>query len=492
MNIQDVMKKDLKTKNKFLFGVYFLTMLLGLLLSISSKDQTTIILYSVELIIVVLLFVVINHLLKKPFIYPYASVIIVAAFSIYSIATSGGNMNITLIAFFTLVFSVVPLNRKVFAVGASLGLVVLIFNRFNSQPEDLDILTSTFQYAILIYLLMCVLLTVVIILNTKNTKIVYDLLLQSEQQTKEKEEEKNILKRNLDDIIDHLVNSNDLIQSNLNSQSEMVNAIQEVASGTEVQIKEVNKIKNQSTKTLEKMTDLGNLSTALLETSNESTSLLHSGEEKMSFLVENTRGLQTVIHGLQKNFDVLTHKIEETNSFANDIRQITEQTNLLALNASIEAARAGEAGKGFSVVAGEIRKLAEHTNSITEKISSNLAEVNQSNKLALQSMDESGEKIDSNLQSTDSVSKVFYSLATNIKQLANELGNLDKLSSEVTEGSHSVDHATSELASVIDEASASLEELSATVETLNVDNEKIAINMASTVEKAELIQSKEK
>ncbi|MBM7602340.1 methyl-accepting chemotaxis protein [Metabacillus crassostreae] len=490
MSIQEMMNKDLKTKNKFLFGVYFLTMLLGLLNAVSSGDQATIILFGIELFIVVLLYVVVVLFLKKSYVYPYASVFIVAAFSVYSIAMAGGNMNITLIAFFTLVFSVVPLNRKVFGFGAILGLFVLIFNRFNAQADSLEVLTNTFQYAILIYVLMCVLLSVVIILNTKNTKIVYDLLTKSEQETRDKEAEKNLLKNNIDAIINHLVNSNDLIQSNLQSQSEMVNAIQEVASGTEVQIKEVNEIKNQSTKTLEKMIELGNLSSVLLEKSNESTSLLNSGEEKMNFLVDNTQGLQAVIHGLQKNFDVLSHKIEETNSFANDIRQITEQTNLLALNASIEAARAGEAGKGFSVVAGEIRKLAEHTNTITEKISSNLIEVNQSNKLALQSMNESGEKINDNLQSTDSVSKVFYSLATNIKQLANELSQLDKLSNVVTDGSHSVDRATNELASVIDEASASLEELSATVETLNLDNEKIAGNMASTVEKAELLSSK--
>ena len=60
--------------------------------------------------------------------------------------------------------------------------------------------------------------------------------------------------------------------------------------------------------------------------------------------------------------------VEQISILTESIMAITEQTNLLALNAAIEAARAGDAGKGFSVVAEEIKKLAEQSKSTAEEI----------------------------------------------------------------------------------------------------------------------------
>jgi len=74
---------------------------------------------------------------------------------------------------------------------------------------------------------------------------------------------------------------------------------------------------------------------------------------------------------IKKNMDEAIAKskeVEKIKVLSDAILQISSQTNLLALNASIEAARAGEAGRGFSVVAEEIRNLAESSKSTVNEI----------------------------------------------------------------------------------------------------------------------------
>jgi methyl-accepting chemotaxis protein len=85
-----------------------------------------------------------------------------------------------------------------------------------------------------------------------------------------------------------------------------------------------------------------------------------------------------------QSIETLAKNSEEIGRAASLIREIAAQTNLLALNAAIEAARAGDHGRGFSVVAGEVRRLAEQTGSATGDIDAMIARVQQRAQDALE------------------------------------------------------------------------------------------------------------
>nr|WP_269140725.1 methyl-accepting chemotaxis protein [Radiobacillus kanasensis] len=93
-----------------------------------------------------------------------------------------------------------------------------------------------------------------------------------------------------------------------------------------------------------------------------------TGKQQLDLVTEQTVSLKDSVNVIKTNFGSLEANSKEIGNIIAVITNIAEQTNLLALNAAIEAARAGEHGKGFSVVAAEVRKLAEQTKTSSSHI----------------------------------------------------------------------------------------------------------------------------
>jgi methyl-accepting chemotaxis protein len=88
----------------------------------------------------------------------------------------------------------------------------------------------------------------------------------------------------------------------------------------------------------------------------------------------------------------------EIGDILNVINDIAEQTNLLALNAAIEAARAGEQGRGFSVVANEVKKLAENTGTATKEISVMISNIQKDTEKSVTAMNAGKEEVEHGVQ----------------------------------------------------------------------------------------------
>jgi methyl-accepting chemotaxis protein len=108
-------------------------------------------------------------------------------------------------------------------------------------------------------------------------------------------------------------------------------------------------------------------------TENNSAQTTHLAEEGAKLIADSAGEMEEtarIVADSAQKLRLLETRVEEIGGIAGVIKDIADQTNLLALNAAIEAARAGEQGRGFSVVADEVRNLAERTARATGEIES--------------------------------------------------------------------------------------------------------------------------
>ncbi|CAM3904485.1 methyl-accepting chemotaxis protein [Mesobacillus zeae] len=367
-----------------------------------------------------------------------------------------------------------------------MGFGVLLLNYFYASDKAAE---PAFTTGFLTYLLTAAALFVLIKITGRQSMLVERLLVESVETRVEKEEKQEILEHEITQMAERIAEVNRQIQHHSGAQLEMKTAIREVAAGSQNQTEQIASIAENSFSASQAMGEMEVVTAELFKDTERAHGMAMDGEGKISVLQSEMNDVHGMISGLNKAFEQLTNKIQETNEYAVTIRDITTQTNLLALNASIEAARAGEAGRGFSVVAEEIRKLAETTKTTTENITGNLEEVNETNGLALEKMKQSAVKFEGSVGTTKEMASYFAELNSTISILNRKFTSFDTLVKDVKEKSTQVEVATNEMAAVAEEASAGLEEMHATVETITEDNERTAVNMAELNEIAAKIRA---
>jgi len=147
------------------------------------------------------------------------------------------------------------------------------------------------------------------------------------------------------------------------------------------------------------------------------------------------------------------------------INNVAAQTNLLAMNAAIEAAHAGDAGRGFSVVADEIRKLAETAGSNAKDISVSLKNIT--------------EKIQSASEQSEKTNQTFKSIIVGVTDVSQGMGETLSGLQEMAAGSQQVTQSIENLNALTSEVRASGGEMSTGVEEIYIALKKVYETMDS-------------
>ena len=122
-------------------------------------------------------------------------------------------------------------------------------------------------------------------------------------------------------------------------------------------------------------------------------SALREGDEAMNRTVEGISEIRETVSETAKKVKRLGETSQKISRIVNLISNFAAQTNLLALNAAIEAARAGEEGRGFSVVAEEVRDLAEQSATSTAEIEQLVEEIQSQTNEVVAAMETGTEQV---------------------------------------------------------------------------------------------------
>jgi methyl-accepting chemotaxis protein len=485
-------------RNNLLLFIITLSFLLGVAnntLNNAELNEANIIFYSSGILLIVI-GVVLTYIPKMIRVYKYIMMILLLGLTFELVYIFNTSIAIFHMVYFTLAVSLIYLNGRLVWLIGSLSLLFTIIGFKFMKDLFFPVIEAGEMSTYIIFLLITTLAMWGV------TKIGQTLINSVEKQSTESqnkaieiEKTHRLIEKTVIQLQDRFKTLKDNVTVSSQSSEEIRVAFQEVATGAQSQAETMSQSVSQLNDIEESIKEIINQVTQVSENIDQSFEVSKGSLDTLQRFDMHMNSLGEVIKEAGTVIKELNGQTKQINEIVEVITGISNQTSLLALNANIEAARAGEHGKGFTVVANEVRKLAEESQKSAEHIKEILKQFSSQAAL-VEGQVVKGQKVQ------EECNTMLHDVQSNVTSLGTFITSLDRLmdnmvgyQKEFQKKTNAIVQDVTYAASVTEETSAATEQVLASVEeetSRNHDSVRALNDVNQQVNQLEKIFSKKK
>lgn len=301
----------------------------------------------------------------------------------------------------------------------------------------------------------------------------------------------NLSLENLSTLVESITKYSESIQEQVVdmrvSGSEMASSTREIATsigqmshGAQTQVQKVDESSNLIEHILSSSKSMSDQSHSINQAAKASVQNCLRGTNIVNDVVTKVNEIQSMSSETISSMKVLSKRSSEISRVLGMITEISSQTNLLALNAAIEAANAGEYGRGFSVVAEEIRKLAEDSKNSANEIQELVDSVKNDTQQAVSITERMNENITFSADASIEASRVFEEMAASSNQTLDQSESILEATKSQNESINKMVTITESIVVVAEETAAGTEQIASSATELSAGMESY-MNMTNTL-----------
>ncbi|HAL29186.1 MAG TPA: hypothetical protein DCP20_00500 [Coriobacteriia bacterium] len=304
--------------------------------------------------------------------------------------------------------------------------------------------------------------------------------------TADSEDEFGVLSRSYNQLLDLIIYLLSQMQESSSrlagTSTEILSATEQQASGAAEQAASI----SQTTATMEELAatyrQIAENANQVVKMAEASLGNAENGQQSVMSTLGSMEQIKTRAQTSASKILQLGERSQQIGQVLVMINSIADQTKILALNAAIEAARAGEAGKGFSVVAVEIRKLAESVVQSTGEIETIMTEIQSAANELVISTEQELKQVEGGVDLAHATGESFESILDTIEQTTAAAKEISAATQQQRSATEQVVKAMREVASVAQQTAAASRQVAGAAEQLSsLANESKQIGSAFTI-----------